>query len=150
MRQVSIMKRKLTIAAVACVLLMAGLSGCGSKAPQTATLALSSNETTGFTWEAVQTNPIFTIQSEYVPDDTGGEILDGVGGTDTFVLTPKEKGDTTVTFTYARPWEGGEVGSILTYEFRVDGNLQIEVVSMKGEIPGNAESMPEIPEVIIE
>ncbi|MBR2532631.1 MAG: protease inhibitor I42 family protein [Lachnospiraceae bacterium] len=142
--------RKQIIAAVAGALLVAGFSGCGSKAPQTVTLALSSNESTGFTWEAVQTNPIFTIQSEYVTDDTGGEVLDGVGGTDTFVLIPKEKGDTTVTFTYARPWEGGEVGSILTYELKVDSDLQIEVISMKGEIPGEGGSIPEISEVIIE
>ena len=145
------MRKKRIFTGVFLIVLAVGLFGCGSgsKKPQTAKRSLSSNPTTGFSWEAEQTEPIFDITSEFVSDETD-EILDGVGGTETFVLTPAEKGETKVTFTYARPWEGGETGSVLTYEFKVDKNLQIEVVSMTGEIPGNADSVPEIPEVVIE
>ena len=142
-------KTPVCLLAGACVLLAAMLCGCGNKEPQTAKLVLSSNPTTGFSWEAEQTDSVFTITSEFVSDETE-ELLDGAGGTETFVLTPEEKGETEVTFTYARPWEGGETGQVLTYAFKVDKNLQIEVVSMKGEIPGSADSLPEIPEIIIE
>ena len=121
------------------------VSGCGKKEPQTAKLVLPSNPTTGYTWEAAQTEEIFAIESEFVQEEAeDGKV--GVGGTDVFVLTPKEKGQTKVTFEYGQHWEGGETGSTLTYEFEVDKNLQIKVVSMTGSLPGDADTLPEIPQ----
>ncbi len=139
-------KRIMSVILIAAVLLL--VSACGKKEPQTAKLALPSNPTTGYTWEATQTEPIFDITSEFAQDEAE-EGMVGVGGTDVFVLTPKEKGKTKVTFEYGQHWDGGEIGSTINYELEVDKNLQIKVVSMTGDLPGDADTLPEIPELEI-
>ena len=139
-------KKILSVVLIAALLLL--VSGCGKKEPQTAKLALPSNPTTGYTWEAEQTEPIFDITSEFVQDEAE-EGMVGVGGTDVFVLTPKEKGETKVTFEYGQHWEGGETASTVTYEIEVGKNLQIKVLSMTGSLPGDADTLPEVPELEI-
>ena len=136
----------LCIAAVGAMLLV---SGCGKKTPQTATLTLPSNLTTGYTWEVTQTEPLFEVASEY-PVEAHEEDMVGVGGAETFVLTPKEKGTTQVTFAYGQHWEGGNAADSLTYEMEIDKNLQIKILTEKGEIPGNADTVPDMPEIVLE
>ena len=141
------MKRRIF---VAFTVLMAvfSLAGCGGK-PQKATLVLPSNQTTGYSWEATQTNPIFTIQSEYVPDENK-EGMAGVGGKETFILTPEKSGEDEITFTYAQHWEGGETGDTLTYKLVVDREKRIKVESMTGSMSGDINTVPELPEFVIE
>ena len=142
------MKKKILASIIIAVAVLISF-GCGKKDPQTATLVLESNPTTGYTWEAVQTPPIFDMTSEYVPDENE-EGLAGAGGKETFVLTPKEAGQTSVTFEYGQHWEGGETGTVLTYEISVDKNLQITVNSMAAEMAGDIDEVPEAPEFVIE
>lgn len=124
------------------------LAGCGKKEPQTATLVLPSNPTTGYTWEVTQTDPIFEVKSEFA-EDAHDEEMAGVGGTETFVLTPQEKGETEVTFAYGQHWEGGNTDTVVTYGLEVDRNLQIRMVSMTGSLPRDAGSLPSLPELVI-
>ena len=43
-----------------------------------------------------------------------------------------------------------EIRKTLTYKKELDRNLQIEVISMKGEIPGDADTVTEITEMTIQ
>ena len=141
------MRRKFFVLAAAFCMICLCAAGCGKKDPQTATLALASNPTTGYTWEVTQTDPIFDVTSEYVPDEAGDAV--GTGGTETFVLTPKEKGETTVTFEYSQHWDGGETGQSISYDFKVDGNMQIEMMAMRASLDGDIDQIPEAPELVI-
>ncbi len=143
------MKKRLLAVTVLLGTIVCIAAGCGKKDPQTATLVLDSNPTTGFTWEMTQTNPIFDMTSEYVPDSMDEGIV-GAGGKETFKLTPKEKGETTVTFEYAQHWEGGEKGQTISYDIKVDKNLQIEVQAMRAELEGDIDHVPDSPELTIE
>ena len=143
------MKKRIVAAVLLTAMAVCLAAGCGKKDPQTATLVLDSNPTTGYTWEMTQTNPIFDMTSEYLPDSMDEGIV-GAGGKETFILTPKEKGETTVTFEYAQHWEGGEKGQTLEYDIKVDKNLQIEVQAMRGSLEGDIDHVPDTPELTIE
>ncbi len=79
------------------------LSACGQpKPPQTVTIQLDSNPTTGYSWQVSQTEHLFDIESNYTADETE-EVLDGVGGTETFVLTAKKPGTCEVSFPMCVP-----------------------------------------------
>ena len=142
------MKKKLTcmILAVACVVLLA--AGCATFDPQKATLALPANPSTGYEWSAVQEGKIFDIESEYVPDENT-EGLVGVGGTETFTITPKKEGKATITFTYARPGQEDEAEARLTYTLKSDFAKQISVESFSSDVAGDMSTVPEIPEIEI-
>ena len=142
------MKKK--IMTLAAVLMTMGLlfAACGKKEPQMVVLTMPSNPTTGFTWEVTQTEDIFTITSEYTEDAPDQEIT-GAGGTETFTLTPKTAGETEVTATYRRDWEGGEVDTTVTYTFKVDKKMQIELLSGTGELSGDENSMNNPPQMEI-
>lgn len=125
------------------------LAGCGAKKAQTATLELPSNPTTGYEWQAVQDKELFDISSEYVEDEKDQEMV-GVGGRQIFTLTPKEAGKTTVTFSYIRPWEEGvEPESKVSYQMEVSKDLQIKVLSSTGALPGNMNTVPDMPDMEI-
>ena len=104
------------------------LSACGKEAPapQTVTLTLDSNPTTGFSWQVEQSEELFRVESVYTEDRTD-EPVTGSGGTETITLTPLKAGKTEVTLTYARPWEGGEKGDQLVYAFEIDKNMQVKM-----------------------
>ncbi len=131
-------------AAAACVL----LSGCAGAQPQTATLKLSANPTTGYEWEAVQNPELFEITSEYTPDTEDATVA-GAGGTEVFTLKPLKKGTAEVSFSYARPWEE-EAASVITYSLKVSGSMKISVESARASLEGDVDSAPVMPEFIIE
>ncbi len=137
-------KTKLIVATLICTAVLA-LAGCGAKKPQTVTVTLPSNPTTGYTWECTQTVPLFDVSSEYTPNDTGDENLVGVGGVDVFTLVPTTPGETQVTFTYGQHWEGGNKGDSVTYMLKVKRNLKVEQQGMTGEFGGDADSLPDMP-----
>ena len=145
------MRKRIALLMTGTLLLVAALAlaGCGSSEPQTATLTLPANPTTGYYWEVKQDPEIFDITSEYVQDEADEEMV-GVGGTETFTLTPKEAGTTKITFTYLQPWEEGSVASELTYQVKVDEDMQITEESFSGEMPGGESEMPEIPELVVQ
>ena len=73
---------------------------------KTFTIALDANMTTGYNWsqhikdEAV----VAYVDNAYVAAATDPQVVGG-GGTDTFTFKAVSKGTTTITLTYARPWE---------------------------------------------
>ena len=131
------------------MLLALGLAGCGDKEPQTATLKLSANPTTGYEWSFTQTPDLFDVSSEYVPDETDEEMV-GVGGIETFTLTPTKAGSTEINFYYKQPWDEDSLDTRLTYQVTVDKHMQITVDAMSSELPGDASEIPEIPQLVIE
>ncbi|MBQ9644122.1 MAG: protease inhibitor I42 family protein [Lachnospiraceae bacterium] len=135
-------KSKVLVIALSCALL-AALAGCAKK-PQTVTVTLPSNPTTGYSWECTQTEPLFDISSEYVENEKS-EGMVGVGGKDIFTLTPAKAGETQVTFAYGQHWDGGEQGDSITYTLKVKNNLSVEEVAMTGEFAGETDSLPEMP-----
>ena len=131
------MKRVL-IMALAAVLLV---SACGkeSPAPQTVTVTLESNPTTGYSWQAAQTEELFKVDKSYTEKEHP-EGMVGVGGNETFTFTPLKAGKTEVTLTYARPWEGGEQADQVVYTFEIDKNLQVKMLD--GYSTGAEEPIP--------
>ena len=56
------------------------LSACGqSKPPQTVTIPLASNPTTGYSWQVSQSKELFTVESTYSSDETEALSV-GAGG----------------------------------------------------------------------
>ena len=90
--------KKLLVAILGCAMLLLA-AGCAKKEPQTATVSLPSNPTTGYSWKVEQSNDLFEITSEFAEGE-GGAL--GAGGTDTFTLTPQASGETAVMFMYGR------------------------------------------------
>lgn len=143
------MKKRIALILLGTMLLAMGLAGCGDKEPQTATLKLSANPTTGYEWSFTQTPNIFDVSSEYVPDATDEEMV-GVGGIETFTLVPTKAGSTELNFYYKQPWDENSLDTRLTYQISVDKNMQITVEAMTSELPGEASEMPEMPQLVIE
>jgi len=69
-------------------------------------IALDANATTGYAWTQNIKDPAVVA---YVSDTYNAEVRDpqvvGGGGTDTFTFKALAKGTTTITLSYARPWE---------------------------------------------
>lgn len=76
------------------------------------TVTLGSNPTTGFSWgdtaEIADARILKQTSYELVgPDDTN---VVGAGGDEVWTFAAIDRGTTTVSFAYSRPWEGGEKG----------------------------------------
>lgn len=134
--------KKLLVAILGCAMLLLA-AGCAKKEPQTATVSLPSNPTTGYSWKVEQSNDLFEITSEFAEGE-GGAL--GAGGTDTFTLTPQASGETAVMFMYGRSWEEAPESKIV-YNVKIDKNMQITVESVKAEMAGSMEQMPETPQM---
>lgn len=134
--------KKLLVAVLGCAMLLLA-AGCAKKEPQTATVSLPSNPTTGYSWKVEQSNDLFEITSEFAEGE-GGAL--GAGGTDTFTLTPQASGETAVMFMYGRSWEEKPESEIV-YNVKIDKNMQITVESVKAEMAGSMEQMPETPQM---
>ena len=134
--------KKLLAAVLGCAMLLLA-AGCAKKEPQTATVSVPSNPTTGYSWKVEQSNDLFEITSEFAEGE-GGAL--GAGGTDTFTLTPQASGETAVMFMYGRSWEEKPESKIV-YNVKIDKNMQITVESVKAEMAGSMEQMPETPQM---
>ena len=134
--------KKLLVAVLGCAMLLLA-AGCAKKEPQTATVSLPSNPTTGYSWKVEQSNDLFEITREFAEGE-GGAL--GAGGTDTFTLTPQASGETAVMFMYGRSWEEAPESEIV-YNVKIDKNMQITVESVKAEMAGSMEQMPETPQM---
>ena len=108
---------------------------CGeAPVPQTVTLQFDSNPTTGYSWQVEQSEDLFDISSDYT-ENAHEEGMAGVGGKETFVLTPKAAGTTEVTFSYVRPWDNAEAETQIVYTFKINRKLQVVTESTVGYSP---------------
>ncbi len=97
-----------------------GLSGCSGQGQpytdstqvvntgvgQEFTIALESNISTGYSWQAKFDPSILNlVNNEYKAGDTTGMNVVGSSGTQYFYFKPVKSGQAVITFTYYRPWE---------------------------------------------
>ena len=106
-------------------------------------LTFSTNPSTGFDWQyeflsGEDRAQIVLDKEEYHMN----ENLDLVGAPSrrTYYFVAKKEGKQNLTFTYKRPWEGGETAYDVVYELSVDKNLKISCLSkMKGTVESDKE-----------
>jgi len=80
------------------------------KQGQILAVTLQSNPTTGYRWERVENQDSILEQmgeAEFKPSETGGLPPIGGGGWEIFRFKAINKGQTTLTLVYRRPWETG-------------------------------------------
>ena len=77
--------------------------------PGSLIVTLGANPTTGFTWEedtVITGSGMVRVSHEYVTPQDDGVV--GAPGKDVWVFDSAGAGMATVSFSYSRPWEGGE------------------------------------------
>jgi len=77
------------------------------------TVTLCSNPSTGFLWsESAQISDQTVLQQadhKFVPPED--QELVGAGGEEVWTFRALNKGESTISMEYSRPWEGGEKGA---------------------------------------
>ncbi|MDD5604439.1 MAG: protease inhibitor I42 family protein [Dehalococcoidales bacterium] len=69
-------------------------------------IALESNPSTGYRWEAVyNTEMLELVEETFEPGEFAKENIVGAGGTELFRFKALNKGQTDITFKYKRSWE---------------------------------------------
>ena len=106
---------------------------------KTMKLTFITNPSTGFDWEykfleGDNYAKIVLDREDY--DIKSGDIeLVGAPTKRTYFFRAEKPGKQSLTFTYRRPWEGGEVSYDVVYELSVDKDLNISCLSkMKGVV----------------
>ena len=141
------MKRNMKrIVSFGLVCMLMSLAGCGTRKPQTMTLSLDSNPTTGYSWTATQDTELFDISDEYIENQHEDGMV-GVGGRQVFTLEPKASGTTDVIFTYARSWEEpSEDDTTVSYTVAISKDMQIKVDAARFAGGDDMNSLPQIPD----
>ncbi|MDO5561688.1 MAG: protease inhibitor I42 family protein [bacterium] len=93
-------------------------------------IVLSSNPTTGYTWQytyldETQTD-LLEINQEYYSDCSDAEIA-GCGGYDVFTLKGLKTGEARLKFTYERTWESEPPLESIIYKVTIDENKALSV-----------------------
>ena len=101
--------------------------------PQMPVIMLKCNRTTGFDWSwEVDHEDIVEILCEYAvnwqPASEGDIMPPGTGGCSKIALAGIAPGETTITFSYRRPWEEKEPLYTLCYRVRVDEDLNVTIL----------------------
>ena len=127
--------KKLIIPVLAVALIIAA---CGKEAakPQTVSITLDSNPTTGFSWqyEIQDKSAVKLVDDEYVPSNTDKKIT-GAGGMHSFTFACLKDCETSVIMTYKRPWKGGETAEkrLIRIKYKKSGNLFWELEKIQNE-----------------
>jgi len=85
-------------------------------------IALGSNPTTGYSWQASYDESMLELvggEPTYDAADPAAEI-GGAGGTEFFPILPPAAGEAEITLTYARPWEDGDVGETKVFTVNIE------------------------------
>ncbi len=93
--------------------------------------ALDANPTTGYNWGILyQSENLKVDKMAYTSDDTGGEILDGVGGTTSLEFHVTEGEKALLIMRYYRDWEPNLPACFRSYEVTLENgeitNVEIE------------------------
>ncbi len=69
-------------------------------------IALESNPTTGYSWEADYDETVLElVQNSYEPGEFAKQGAVGAGGTEFFRFKALKSGEIKITMSYKRPWE---------------------------------------------
>ena len=111
------MRKHLILVAMVAILLMTGCAG-GVKAytdsaqtinistNQTFIIALDSNPTTGYSWQANYDESLLELVGKsYETNEQANQGVVGAGGVEYFQFKALKAGKTEVTLVYQRPWE---------------------------------------------
>lgn len=136
------MKKSLLLSLLVIVSLLA--SACGPKYGKGAEMSLDfiSNPSTGYDWvyeilEGDNYAEIYLIRQD---NDFPQTNVAGAGGHRIYYFKATKAGKQTLTFTYRRPWEGGETAYDVVYELSVDKDLNISCTGKKkGKIASDKE-----------
>ena len=119
-----IKNRSVMIIVMMCVFCLTACGSGSSSKEDKVTLTFDGNATTGYTWQVDDGGTdVVKIEESYKEDDHEKGMV-GVGGKDTFVITPTKEGTADVTFTYGRSWEKS-AAETHTYRFTVDKEMKI-------------------------
>jgi inhibitor of cysteine peptidase len=81
-------------------------------------ISLEANPTTGYEWEVeFDSDYLELVNKEYIPDSD--ESLVGAGGHRIFNFLALKSGNTSIKFSYLRPWEGNAI-KIQVYEIIIE------------------------------
>ena len=104
-------------------------------------LTFDTNPTTGYDWlyELKDGDAELVLERQDEKPNNNGDIVGG-GFKRTYFFRASKAGKKTLTFTYKRPWEGGETEYDVVYDLSVDENLVISCNDKKkGQIKSDKE-----------
>ena len=108
------------------MLLMFGLA-VAEDIPISPVVMLKGNPTTGYAWQAaVEAEDVVSVSVEYSAENTG---LIGSGGQYEVRFVGLMPGETSITLTYARPWENQAPLYTLVYRVCVDEERNVAILS---------------------
>ena len=88
----------------------------------------SANPTTGYAWSVSQEGDSVQLTADRYVADRAAPGTAGGGGSQYYTATAVRPGKTTLTFTYARSWEGEPIRTVIA-EITVDESLTAAVTS---------------------
>ncbi len=97
------------ISAITAIVLLCGCSAANSK--RVFTIELDENPTTGYSWSYTIEQPdmVKELENSYHEPQSSDPTVLGAGGKRIYKFETINDGIVTFTFSYARPWEGGEI-----------------------------------------
>jgi inhibitor of cysteine peptidase len=121
-------KRFLLLLIVLTAFLMAGClqvetytdegQGIDTEVNQQFVIALGSNPTTGYSWQASYNETMLELV-ENVYKEEAEEGLVGAGGVEYFRFKALKIGRTPITLVYKQPWEGGGIGETKVFAVHI-------------------------------
>lgn len=128
-------KRTLVLCVLCAAVAVLCLAGCQSQKKEnsdivldkdTVTVTLEENATTGYTWAySLEPQDVLKFESDdFISANTDDKTV-GVGGLHTFVFKAQKPGEVTMTLKYARAWEDTEADKTLTYQLKIDDQLNV-------------------------
>ena len=119
---------------------------------KTMSLRLPANPSTGYDWSYTleegenNGNIILNRQENDFPETN----LMGAGGYRVYYFVGSEIGPVKLTFTYSRPWEGGEVAYDVVYDFNVNEDFDIEWYGKKKGVVESEQDLSFFPDPAFE
>lgn len=139
------MKKNITIVLLLIIGLLISACGTGSAKygkGQEMSLDFETNPSTGYDWifETIDEEKNAFIYLVNQENNFPENNLVGMGGHRIYYFRATTPGKQVLTFTYKRPWEGGEVAYDVVYELDVDKDLNITCTNKKkGKIKSDKE-----------
>lgn len=112
-------------------------------------LSFKTNPTTGYDWQYEFSDGdaeiVFDREDYKMNEDSN---LVGGESTRIYYFRASKEGKKKLTFTYARPWEGGEKAYDVVYELEVDKDLNITCTSKKKGVVDSKEELSFFPDPV--